>query len=269
MKCKISCKILENSSMIDMSGLHSEPEYNEALNAFNNGVNKNKWKLFKPIQLKVSKNKCPVCECSLDAPISRHSASGITYLAATIDHYRPTDKALYPLLKYDHKNYLLMCSDCNAAYKGNKFPLHNSTPHRDTVAVSTSDITNEKPLIVNPIYDALLELFELVFRYSETGKKVLELAPKHNTGYLHDQAKETIKIFSLGKCEDPSYIHPNINVHTCRVTLLNDHFKKFFDFIIALIDGDMEKAFSEMKRYNLNNYGFFVFIKKRQFKNLI
>ena len=178
-----------------------------------------------------------------------------------------------------------MCKDCNEAYKGNQFPLHNSGDIRDITSTTTDLITTEKPLIVNPIYDELLELFILVFRLTPSGKKVLELEPKESTGYLYEKAKETIRIFSLGNCEID--VHTNINVQNCRIELLHDHFNKFIKFAELFLNEEFSNAimnrdgitihnnnyyrevFSDMKAKKLNKYGFFNFITEKQYKILV
>jgi hypothetical protein len=251
--------------MIDMRKLHTYSYYQWILQKFNHS--NCKWSKFKRIHLKVSKLKCPICECALDNSLQRSSNNGTTTIVATIDHYRPKDSSLYPLLRCDDKNYLLMCSDCNNAYKGNNFPLHSSGNVRDIHSTSIAYSIFEKPLIVNPIYDDVLELFILVFRYTPSGKKVLELEPKEATGYLFEKAKETIKLFSLGNCEVNRHFNPS--VANCRIGLLNDHFKKFYGFMEALKNKDSNKAFSEKEKNKLENYGFFIFIQKGQFKYLI
>jgi len=255
--------------MIDMSILYRDSEYTVALSLFNNrnyiDCQSRHWNKFKDVHLKVSKYKCPICECSLNNSLQRLSNNGTTTIIATIDHFRPQN--IYPLLKCDDKNYLLMCSDCNNAYKGKQFPLHSSGNIRDVISTSTLAITTEKPLIVNPVYDNLLDLFILVFRYTPSGKKVLELEPKETTGYLFEKAKETIKLFSLGNCE--SNRHSNPNVANCRIGLLNDHFKKFYGFMEALKNKDRYKAFYEKEKYKLEDYGFFIFIRQNQYKYLI
>ncbi|MGP2657497.1 hypothetical protein ACOJTA_10685 [Malaciobacter sp. WC5094] len=258
--------------MINMKSLHHHPYYIVTLNEFqslisSNSCNYRNWGLFSPVHLTISKDKCPICECSLDGSLSRNSNNGQTVICPTIDHYRPKDSNLYPLLKCDHKNYLLMCTDCNNAYKGNQFPLHISGNIRDIISASTDLITTEKPLIVNPIYDDLLELFILVFRLSPSGKKVLELKPKESSGYLYEKAKETIRLFSLGNCEVD--VHPNLNVQNCRIDLLHSHFNKFYEFIDALKQKNNKKALHELKTKKLDQYGFYDFIMKQQFEILI
>jgi len=268
--------------MIDMRNLHSDSNYNIALANFNSS--NCKWTKFKNVHLEVSKYKCPICECKLN-----NTAEGIEqngrFMKFSIDHYRPHDPNLYPLLKCDHKNYLLMCSDCNGCYKGNQFPLHSSGSIRDTTSITTDSIANEKPLITNPIYDDLLELFILVFRLTPSGKNVLELQPKETSGYLYEKAKETIRLFSLGNCELD--VHTSINVQNCRIELLHDHFTKFVkfakmflneEFSNAIINEDgqtiyenseYKEVFLDMKAKKLSKYGFYNFIKEKQFEILV
>ncbi|MFK5976871.1 MAG: hypothetical protein QM493_10210 [Sulfurovum sp.] len=269
--------------MIDMRDLYSHSDYNSALAMFNSS--NCKWTKFKDIHLKVAKYKCPICECHLNNTEEGLEHNG-RFMKFSIDHYRPHDVNLYPLLNCDHKNYLLMCSDCNGCYKDNQFPLHSSGNTRDTTSITTNTITNERPLIVNPIYDDLLELFILVFRLTPSGKKVLELQPKETTGYLYEKAKESIRLFSLGNCEVD--IHSSPNVQNCRIELLRDHFKKFFkfanmflnneEFSNAIINQDgttiynnpeYKDIYLDMKAKNLNKYGFYNFIIEKQFKVLV
>lgn len=207
--------------MIDMSSLYIHSNYSTVLNSFN--VQKAStdcdcldWILFNELHLEVSKGKCPICEYTFSENFTRPSNNGTTTIKPTIDHYRPIN--LYPLLKCDDKNYLLMCSECNTSYKDNLFPLHASTPDRDTISMSISNSIIEKPLIVNPIFDNLSDLFTLIFVTNQNGKKILALKPKNNEGYLYEKAKKTIEIFGLGNCS--TSIHPNQNIHNCRITVL-------------------------------------------------
>jgi hypothetical protein len=249
--------------MIDMSALYGHDEYQDALDIFN--ASSCKWSSFINVHTKVSKNKCPICESPLDGSATRISNSGNALtIHATIDHYRPQKH--YNFLKCNHKNYLLMCSECNNIYKGSEFPLHTSTPTR---ATNKDEIESEKPLIVNPIHDDLLELFVLVFKRSAAGGVLLELKPKASTGYLYKKALETIKLFGLGDCETNR--HSNNNVHSCRISILQSHYNIFYTFAKALKDGDKFKASLELKtkRGRFENYGFFEFIKKNQFEILV
>jgi hypothetical protein len=264
--------------MIDMSNLYAHSDYSATLALFNSKQNiGSTWSTFQTVHLKITSSRCPICECILDGTTTRASHNGTTTLVSTIDHYRPKAAGFYPLLKYDHENYILMCSDCNNAYKGCEFPLHSSTPVRNTVAYTTRDITNEKPLIVNPIYDIPNDIFKIVFRLSLTGKKVLELEAKQSDTYQKEKANETIKLFSLGNCENPTHTHSNTNVQNCRIALLHDHFNKFHDIIIILkgrnfLDiskDDQIKIYKEVRAKKLNEYGFYTSIMKNNYRNLI
>lgn len=257
--------------MIDMRGLHQHPAYPLTLQQFTQSFSSDctysSWGMFKNLHLSLTKYKCPICECSLDQYnlLTRPSNKGIMSISATIDHFRPKAQNLYPLLKCDDKNYLLMCKDCNEAYKGNLFPLYRNQI-RDITSTSSDNITTERPLIVNPIYDNLLELFILVFTYSR-GKKILELQPKYQSGYLHEKAKKTIKIFNLGNCEVNT--DPTSNIDSCRINLLHKHYSQFYEFIEALTLGNYKEALQLKDTHKLEDYGFYIFIQKMQFKYLV
>lgn len=248
--------------MIDMSALYDHSDYQEVIVNFNNSGCQ--WNLFKAIHIDTSQGKCPICECQLDGTVTRASKNRITTLTATVDHYRP--QYHYSFLACEPSNYLLMCSECNNIYKGSEFPLHHSTPTR---AVCFSDIEKENPLIVNPITDNLLALFILVFKRSSSGKNVLELKPREPTGYLYEQAMATIKLFGLGDCEVNR--HTNDHVFNCRITLLERHFGVFHAFAKALKKGDKKTALLEFQdnKETFNKYGFFIFLQKNQFEDLI
>ena len=260
--------------MINMFDLHSDPDYKIALTSFLSRQttdcdhsNTNGWNIFKDVHLKIAKNKCPICECPFDNSVTRNSNNGITTLIPTMDHYRPKSSNFYPLLKCDHKNYLIMCSDCNNVFKNNQFPLHSSTPNREITLADTS-LFSEKPLIVNPIYDDVLDLFILNFKQSITGRKILELSPKYeqnDNDYLYKKAIETIKLFKLSDC-----VNLNLdNTETCRINLLSMHLKTFYNFIIELENKNIKKAMEIFKNNKLNEFGFTVFIQKKQYRNLI
>lgn len=267
--------------MIDMRSLYNHPDYTIALANFDNS--NCKWTKFKNIHLKVSKYKCPICECNLNNTEEGIEQNG-RFMKFSIDHYRPQE--YYPNLKCDDKNYLLMCTDCNGCYKGNLFPVDISSNSNGDLSLSINEnIRNEKPLIINPVYDDLLELFILVFRLTPSGKKVLELRPKETTGYLYEKAKETIRLFSLGNCEVD--IHTSISVQNCRIKLLHDHFNKFVKFAKMFLNEEFSNAimnkdgetiynnnefkevFLDMKAKKLNKYGFYNFIKEKQFEILV
>lgn len=250
-----------------MSKLYVHEEYPAALEKFNKSSKIKKWSEFKDIHLKLTNHKCPICECSLKdgellTRLSGHNNNSITEIKATIDHYRP--QKYYNFLMLSPENYILMCSECNNIYKGCEFPLFGDTTER---AKNNTEIIKELPLIVNPILDKLLKLFIVVLRQMESGRKVLELAPKHKDGYFYEQAKATIELFKIGECDING--HSNENVKNLRINLLHSHLIKFEPFILAYIDKDIPKMRAEIKEKKLTNYGFFKFIKNGQFKNLL
>jgi hypothetical protein len=253
--------------MIDMSGLYIHVDYPAALTKFNHSTKRKKWSEFKDVHLKVTNHKCPICECSLKEGelLTRNSGAVSdnteTEIIATVDHYRP--QAFYAFLAMTPENYILMCSECNNIYKGCEFPLFDIPIIR---ATTVGGISSENPLIVNPILDDLLELFNIVARIMTNGRKVLELKPKHTVGYLYEKAITTIKLFSLGECD--VVCHNNTNVKNLRINLLHSHFVKFEPFIDAFINKDLAKMRSEITEKNLTTYGFFKFFVKKQFINL-
>jgi hypothetical protein len=254
--------------MIDMHSLYSHTEYVSYLNEFKNSFtaecNRKSWGIFKPLHLEITNNKCPVCECTLDGSVTRATSKNVeTSLKAQIDHFRPIK--LYGFLKCDDKNYLVMCSDCNGVYKGGEFPLYQNQDK----AENRTDVANEKPLLVNPINDDILELFDLVFKRVGSNKNVLELRPKAGLdSYLYEKAQKTIEIFGLGNC---SLMNEDNNVQKCRIDILESHFGIFYEFAKALLRGDkisVNLLLNEHKSTYIS-YGFFEFLKKKQFIDLI
>lgn len=221
-----------------------------------------KWSHFKDVHMKVAQGKCPICECMLDESVVRPTQKNtLVTVKATIDHYRP--QQYYGFLKCDDENYLLMCSECNSNYKKSKFPLY---PNSATRATNKSEISNEKPLVANPIIDNIYELFELVF-ISKNGKQILELHPKESletTSYEYQKALETVKLFGLYDCDNN--IHPVPTVHNCRIDILATHFGKFYELAKARSKGEVDflKKLDEMPHEK--GYGFIHFIYKGQFK---
>lgn len=238
--------------MIDMRYLYQHDDYQAALQRFNQWPKK--WSRFKGVHLAVTNHRCPICECSLKSGelLVRNNCNPgkpQTEIKATVDHYRPLN--YYPFLKFEHKNYILMCSECNNIYKGSEFPLY---PEQAIRAINVAQLTTEQPLIASPVKDNIFDLFKVVTRRLKNGTRVLELTPKHASGYMHDKALETIKLFGIGDCETNG--HSNENVKALRINLLRNHFSKFEKFIDAFLKKDVAKMRSEVSEKNLNSYGF-------------
>ena len=126
--------------------------------AFNNNISQKKYidkkNLYKVGSVQKALNelyhlKCAYCEKRLlDSP--KH-----------IEHYRPKD--IYYWLAYSWDNLLLCCGSCNSS-KGTKFEIlnnkveyvHESFENIHSLGKSYDEV--EKPLIINPEQDDILEL---------------------------------------------------------------------------------------------------------------
>ncbi|WP_421851264.1 hypothetical protein [Marinomonas sp.] len=250
--------------MIDMRSLYEHSDYPLALQNFNSSTPK-KWSKFQGVHLAVTKNKCPICECTLIDHLltrpSNKSGKPPVQIIPTVDHYRP--KMHYPFLEFQHMNYILMCSECNNIYKKSEFPLFGAHAAR---ATNFAQLATEQPLIANPISDDIFNLFKVVTRRLPNSRKVLELTPKHDTGYFYEKALETIKLFGIGDCEINA--HSNANIKALRINLLRSHFSIFENFINAYLHNDVNKMRIETEEKNLNSYGFFQLILKNQVEKL-
>jgi len=242
--------------MIDLQGIYNKEEFKKTIDNFKKSKKRN---IFIEPFLKVTNNKCPYCEVNLPVKIENRN------MCATIDHYRP--QTYYPTLKNVYQNYILMCNDCNNAFKENKFLIYKNGKVIEVNKEITEgkEIQNEQTIIVNPIKDNIFNIFIIRFILTNKGK-VLELYPKYTENkdkYLFLKAKKTIELFALGDCEE---INDSIKHKKCRIVLLKQHFNLFYDFVIALQNKDKKKAFKIFKSRKLEEYGFIEFIKKNLFK---
>jgi len=242
--------------MIDIRGTFKEKDFLEKLEIFKR---EKKHNVFVEPFLNFTNAKCPYCEVDLLNNLDSRK------IEATIDHYRP--KEYYPKIKSVYQNYILMCNDCNNAYKGSEFLIYkDSKVYKQTKqVVNRSDIEAEKPLIVNPIKDNIFDIFILKFKYTNKGK-ILELYPKYTekeNSYFYLKAQETIKLFALGNCEN---IDNSKDVNRCRIILLKQHFSNFYGFLEALQKEDFKEASQIRKNKSLDDYGFMDFIKQKLFR---
>lgn len=118
-------------------------------------------------QLKNDQNKkCAYCERFLNGDYG------------AVEHFRPKagyieinngkevlKKPGYYWLAYDWKNLLYSCSECNTSYKRNYFPLEKEEKRN----IALRDITEETPLLINPVEDNLEDLLEF-HRYMVVAK---------------------------------------------------------------------------------------------------
>jgi len=243
--------------MIDLQGIYEKEEFKEAIENFKQN---RKRTIFQEPFLKITNNKCPYCEVNLPEQIANRNMS------ATIDHYRPQE--YYLTLKNVYQNYISMCSDCNNAFKGNKFLVYEDEEVIEIGGEVTdrSKIANEQAIITNPIKDNIFDIFILRFRLTNKGK-VLELYPKYTENenrYLYLKAKETIRLFALGNCEE---IDNDKDYNRCRIILLKQHFSLFYDFAISWKNKDKTRmAIIYSNKKELKEYGFIDFIRQNLFK---
>jgi len=202
-----------------------------------------KWSHFKKAFLKFSKNRCPICEDTLNK-------------YDDIDHYRPK-KAGYEFLRCCCDNYMIMCSDCNRTHKKVAFPLDDSFIARDK-----SSIAQEKALLINPRVDNVLDYFELYFLRSGESL-ILEIRPYmklDEKSYEYRRAKKTIEVYGLGYCKG------NKKVDECRINIFENHYEHLIE--LAKARNKSKKDFlQELKlKPKRQEYGFVKFIAKEQFK---
>lgn len=205
------------------------------------------WSVFKDAFLSFSKNKCPICEDSLNK-------------YDDIDHYRPK-KAGYDFLRCCCDNYMIMCSDCNRTHKYTSFPLYSGFK-----ASCRDDLIDEKPLLVNPREDNIYEYFDLYFVKTTKGKLLLELKARLGLNtYENKKAEMTIDIYGIGNCEN------NSKVDSCRLEILENHYDDFIELAEAKNkdnDEEFEKILNSRRMRKKKESGFVKFIKLKQFKLL-
>jgi hypothetical protein len=249
--------------MIDMRRIFVHADYDETNNKFK--ISDCDWSIFQELQKNISNNKCPICEVALVAIPNDH-------YAATIDHFRPKTDKMYPYLKCEPKNYILMCGLCNENYKKAKFPLVDESK-RATAAKTIEETKDEQPLLFNPAEEEPLYFFELAFRKTEAGG-ILELKrkktiPKDSYDYLRCEAM--IKLFGLGYVN--KYPHPDEDTKNLRIEVLTAHYETFIQLAKVMEkfinDGNQKPLFLFLSDKNrkemLEKYGFFQFLIKKQF----
>ncbi len=250
--------------MRDMRGLRESDAYKSTLEHFKN-IDPCQHNVFKNLHIERTDSRCPICECLIDGSLFRqNNKNKITAISATIDHFRPIEH--YPNFKCEDKNYLLLCSDCNNVLKKSLFPLYGSR----TRATTISDISIEKPLLVNPIDDNIEELFTLLFIFRPDGSRILEVAihPALVEGsYFYEKAKTSIEIFKLGECYTTD---TKDNVQVCRIDILRKHFEDLYKIALAFRNhsSELRVLLQEYKKTE-NKHGFMKFIKNNNFKIII
>ena len=244
-------------------------EFEEAKNdEFTDCSVRSAWTKFIPIHKDISKERCPICEQKLDENNERHTGS-------SIDHFRPKrneantkqPKDVYAFLECEESNYILMCKGCNDGYKKSFFPLDT-----DVVATKLSELSDEKPLLLNVREEDPLDYFELVFTERYLPLAILELKIKkflrdNPTSYEYRKAEETIRFFRLGACHEnePKISKKGLYKNfECRVFTLAEHHESLIELAKAINEEkDFEKLLEENPK--LKEYGFFRFLINGQF----
>ncbi len=238
-----------------MSRVLSDSLYSNYVTKFNNSTFERRWGIFKKLHLRISKKKCPYCEQNLTNILNDDSQ-------ATIDHYRPKAATKYPSLKYDVNNYILMCRLCNSDYKNADFPLEVASVSARVPNINL--LLQEKPLLLNLIYDNPLEYFVLVFTTYTSVGSILELKVKDNLSiYKNNQAQKMLYTFGLGSpTSSKSVSH---RVQQSRYTILKNHYNTFIDLAKAIQNKDEEVETIIDNNPNLQKYGFFEFLINEDF----
>jgi uncharacterized protein (TIGR02646 family) len=148
----------------------------------------NVWTELKRTFFEKQNGRCCICEKELNDIYSQD-----------IEHYRP--KSHYWWLAYNPVNYYLSCAECNRSYKKEKFPLSEDFTLKHGQAkiyfVNRKEISEEQPLLLNPLIDNQINFFQIVFvPFQNTN--IIKLIPKDNIdSELKERAKKTIEIYNL------------------------------------------------------------------------
>ncbi|CAA6806886.1 MAG: Unknown protein [uncultured Sulfurovum sp.] len=268
--------------MIDMRGFFRHRAYPCVVDKFKTSFDRTKlncddyWFVFTDLQKRISNDKCPICEVKLTDKPNRTNT-------ATLDHFRPKSKEMYPHLKCIPENYILMCSLCNTTYKEDIFPLFDESK-RATEAKIIKDTKHEQPLLFNPTEIDPLHFFELAFRQTQQGgtlelKRNNKTIPKDKDSYEYQQCHKMITMFGLGYCHKDNRTDTRkernletgkmetIVVQECRIDILTKHYGTFIELAKARSNKkSLALFFKDKNRKNeLKKYGFFRFIMKNQF----
>ena len=144
----------------------------------------NHWSRLKPTFVQVVSKHCPICS----SPAVRYNED--------IDHYRP--KSLYKWLAYEFSNYIIICADCNRAYKRIRFPIFGTK-----ATEANKDLKQEQPLLINPLIDKPTDFFKiLLFEKGgsiRTNHMRFKLVPQRTDkkSYEYQKVIETVDTFNL------------------------------------------------------------------------
>ena len=274
--------------MIDMRSYFTHSDYLSTVEKFKSSFDeansncKDYWGTFTKLQKEISNNKCPICEVTL-------SKTKDSIYEATLDHFRPQAKEMYPYLKCVPENYILMCSLCNTTYKDDEFPLFDELKSAKG-AKNISETRGEQALLFNPTEVDPLDFLELVFIQTQQGgilelKRNTKTIPRDKTSYVYQQCKTMIEMFGLGYCHKDTRTDTRkvrnletdkmdtISVKGCRIDILTKHYGTFIELakeVKKAVETRNQKSLKEFlknknRKKDLERYGFYRFIIKNQF----
>jgi uncharacterized protein (TIGR02646 family) len=192
------------------------------------------WSELKSDFKELQSDRCAICEMKI---------TDIT--SATIEHYR--DKGYYWWLAYNPNNYYLACRNCNSHLKRTHFPLDDES--KKVGYESRKGISEEVPLLINPLLENPEKYFDLVFKTdSNSGKNVLTLIPSKTldkTSLEYKKAERTAEIYDFALSNEnvkKNYHAWRVNAELCdklldfarlveRVSLDSNRQKELIDFL--------------------------------------
>ena len=192
-------------------------------------------KTVKEALIKAQHDKCFLCESKIS-----HIAYG------DVEHFRPKggtfqtadEKEMkvpgYYWLAYDWKNLFFACQICNQRNKKNLFPLENPDDRADS---HESDLSKEKPLLINPETENPEEFIsfrgEIAFSVEGNlrGETTIEV-----TGINRDELKEMrlTELKTLKIIYDIANLDPPIEESSRASELLEDRQKDFHAYSSAV-----------------------------------
>jgi uncharacterized protein (TIGR02646 family) len=112
-----------------------------------------------------------------------------------VEHFRP--KSIYWWLAYKFENYLLACSVCNSAYKGEKFPLLSRSTAFDYF--KKDRIATERRALIDPVADVTDGWFGIDFT-ADFKRKGFPITINSGIGRLDTKrCRTTMDFFRLNK----------------------------------------------------------------------
>jgi hypothetical protein len=177
---------------------------------------------------------------------------------------------LYSLwLTYESSNYIILCADCNRAYKKTLFPILGTKATDATV-----NLNDEQPLIINPLADNPFDYFKLILLEKgdsmTTNNMRIWLIPisSDKDSYEYNKATETIETFNLNNSRiDKSDYSNRVPLSRRVYHSLIDLANKQVAYETNKTKQNLEQFFKQIKRTKENHGGSWVqFILEGKFE---